>query len=151
MESCLCESKFWESTPAIIIIFNTCMLDLFKALHFTQCKALLSLVTNIFLTNQEFQSCISRTQHSPTHRQWNLAILNVCAASVVLCIAISSSWRWYTPLIVKLGKQSFSAITLAEYSLKLQSRNSTQNLDIWISGLGNDGLSNASYHPSLRN
>ena len=93
MESCLCESNFWENTIAIIIIFNTCMLDIFEALHFTISKTLLSLVTNNFWTNQEFQSCISRTQLSPTHCQRNVANLDVCAASVFLCIAISSSWR----------------------------------------------------------
>ena len=93
MESCLCDSKFWGSTPAIIITFNTCILDLSGALHFTQYKALLSLVTNIYATNKDFQSWISGTQVSSTHHQRNLANLNVCAASVVLCIAISSSWR----------------------------------------------------------
>ena len=90
MESCLCESKFWESTPAIIIIFNTCMLDLFEALHSTQYKALLSLVADIYFFELKVDA----------------------------------------PLVVELGKQSFSAITLDVYSLKLSSGNLAQNSEM---------------------
>ena len=66
------------------------MLDLFEALHSTQYKALLSLVTDIYFIELKVDS----------------------------------------PLIIELGKQSFSAITLAVYSLKLPSGNSTKKSEM---------------------